>query len=137
VLVSLEKKGLSIAKSAARLEKIGKTTLQSLPIDETFPGFGFYPKPGKAVGLLHDDLQKSNKLTNVVTIGIMNSAVTIRATDESNFSVHELIKTLNSSLPDAFVEGGGHKNAGSITFVPRKKEDIVSSIKEFIRLRQK
>jgi RecJ-like exonuclease len=38
-------------------------------------------------------------------------------------------------LPDAFVDGGGHKNAGSITFIPNKQKEIVKLIKEFIKAR--
>jgi len=131
----LEEKALAISKSNTKTEVIGKTTLQSIDIDETFPGFGFYPKPGMVIGLTHDDLQKTKKITNLVSIGIMRTALTMRATDQANFSVHELIKFLNKKLPNAFVEGGGHKNAGSITFIPNKQKEIVLLFKEFIKTR--
>ncbi|GAG42593.1 unnamed protein product, partial [marine sediment metagenome] len=114
----LDEKGLAISKANAETEKIKKTTLQTIDIDHTFPGFGFYPKPGMCVGMIHDNLQKEKAISNLVSIGIMNTAVTMRATDEANFSVHELINFLNKELPHAFVEGGGHKNAGSINFLP-------------------
>jgi RecJ-like exonuclease len=132
----LAAKGLAIGKSNAKQEVIGKTTLQTIEIDKTFPGFGFYPKPGMAVGMVHDDLQKEKKLTNVVTAGIMNTAITLRATDESNFSVHDLITYINEKAPNSFCEGGGHKNAGSIGFIPHMKEKIVELLKEFIESRQ-
>ena len=131
----LDAKGLAIGKSNAKLEKIGETTLQSIYVEETFPGFGFFPKPGRAVGLVHDDLQKEKNLKNVVSVGIMNTAITIRATDEANFSVHDLIMFLEKKVPTAFVEGGGHKNAGSISFLPHKKDEIVKLLKEFIKSR--
>jgi archaea-specific RecJ-like exonuclease len=131
----LEEKGLEIAKSAAKIEKINSTTFQTVLIDEAFPGFGFYPKPGKAIGLVHDYLQENKKLTNVVSAGILGSAITMRATDEANFSVHELINFLHKKMPEAFVEGGGHKNAGSITFIPNKQQEIVKLLKEFIKKR--
>jgi len=132
---NLESKGLEIAKSAAKIEKIGKTSLQYIDIENTFPGFGFYPKPGKSIGLIHDYLQSSKNITNLVTVGIMSTAITIRATDESNFSVHDLISLLNKELPNAFVEGGGHKNAGSITFIPMKQLSVIKCLKQFIRSR--
>ena len=135
ILNNLAKKGLAIGKSNAKTEKIGKTNLQSLDIDETFPGFGFYPKPGMAVGMVHDDLQKTENITSLVSIGIMRTALTMRATDEANFSVHELIQYLNKKLPNAFVEGGGHKNAGSITFIPNKQKDVLTHFKEFLKSR--
>jgi archaea-specific RecJ-like exonuclease len=129
----LDAKGLEIAKSAAKVEKIGKVTLQTILIEENFPGFGFFPKPGRATGLLHDHLKETKKVSSLVTAGILNSAITIRATDEANFSVHNLIEFLNKKIPEAFIEGGGHKNAGSITFIPSKKDKVVSLLKEFIK----
>jgi len=49
--------------------------------------------------------------------------MTFRANRQANFSVQELINFLNKKAPEAFVEGGGHKNAGSITFylIEKKK----------------
>jgi RecJ-like exonuclease len=131
----LSEKGLAIGKSNAKTETINNTTLQIIEIEKTFPGFGFYPKPGMSVGMVHDDIQKTKKITNLVTAGIMNSSITLRATDESNFSVHELIVFVNKRLPDSFCEGGGHKNAGSITFLPNKKEEIINLLREFIKNR--
>ncbi len=133
----LEQKGLAIAKSNVEIETVGKTTLQKLDIENTFPGFGFYPKPGMLVGMVHDDLQKSKKIEKLVSVGIMQSAITIRATDEANFSVHDLIGILNKELPEAFVEGGGHKNAGSISFLPKKKDQVLKILKHFIEDRSK
>jgi archaea-specific RecJ-like exonuclease len=128
----LNKKGLDIAKANAKSEKIGKTTLQLINIEATFPGFGFYPKPGKCVSMIHDDLQLTGKVNNLVTIGYSSTSITMRATDGANFSVHELIKFLNENSPMSFVAGGGHKNAGSITFIPPKKEEILVLLREFI-----
>lgn len=128
----LEAKGLEMAKSSAQTEKIGKTTLQTIDITTSFPGFGFYPKPGMCVGLLHDNLQKEKKLTNVVTAGIMPTAITLRATDESDFSVHELMDKIKKEIPTAFVEGGGHKNAGSINFIPNKQTEVVQLLRNFV-----
>ncbi len=132
---NLEHKALKIAISNSKIEKIGKSNLQSIEIEDTFPGFGFYPKPGKVVGLLHDHGRDERKVSSLVTIGIMPSAITIRATDEANFSVHNLIAELNKKLSDAFVEGGGHKNAGSITFLPYKQKEVLSFFKDFVKSR--
>src|SRR3989339_338985 len=131
----MDKKGLAIGMSNAKQEKMGNVILQSIEIEETFPGFGFFPKPGRATGLVHDEYQKRTGETAVVTAGIMNTAITMRATDEANFSVHELIKFIDKKLPETFVEGGGHKNAGSISFLPNKKNNIVNLLKEFIKSR--
>ncbi|MFA5258613.1 MAG: OB-fold nucleic acid binding domain-containing protein [Candidatus Pacearchaeota archaeon] len=135
-IIQLEQKGLQIAKTSSKTEKIGKTTLQLMDIENTFPGFGFYPKPGKCVGMLHDDIQTSKGIDNLVTAGLMNTAITLRATDKSNFSMHELITYLNKKSPNSFVAGGGHKNAGSITFLPNKQQEILELLKIFIKDRQ-
>lgn len=131
----LDKKALKMAKSNAKVEKIKNTNLQLLYFEEFFPGFGFFPKPGRITGLVHDSLQEEKNITNLVSAGVMATSMTIRATDEANFSVHELIKFIDKKLPDAFVEGGGHKNAGSITFLPNKQKEVVELLREFIKSR--
>ncbi len=129
---NLESKGLAIAKSAVKTEKIGKTTVQIISIETTYPR-GFYPKPGRCVSLLHDWAQEEKKETNLVTLGVLTDAMTIRATEESTFSVQELIEKLETELPDAYVEGGGHKKAGSIKFLPNKQQEVLAITKEYIR----
>ncbi len=128
-------KGLAMGKSNAVIEKIGKATLQMINIDETFPGFGFVPRPGLAIGLVHDDLKQTKEGIGLVTAGVMRTAITFRATDEANFSVHELIKFIEDKLPEAFVGGGGHKNAGSINFLPYKQKEVLELLKEFMSKR--
>ena len=63
----------------------------------------------------------------------MNTAMTMRATDAANFSAHELIKELQEKLPNAFVEGGGHKNAAAINYIPRMKEDVCKAVREYVK----
>jgi len=128
----LDKKGLAIGKNSAVIEELGNLTLQTIEIEKSFPGFGFFPKPGRSVGLLHDNLQKETGVKNLISIGIMNTAMTFRATDGANFSMHEMINLLREKLPNAFVEGGGHKNAGAINFIPKMKDEVFGIVKEFI-----
>lgn len=128
----LDKKGLAIGKAGALQEKLGNITLQTIEIEKSFPGFGFFPKPGRAVSLIHDNYQKENGVTALVTAGIMNTAITMRATNGANFSLHELKKFLIDKSPNAFIEGGGHKNAGAISFLPCKKDEVVKYLKEFV-----
>ena len=132
---SLDAKGLAIGKSSAEIEKLGKTNLQTVQVESTFPGFGFFPKPGRSIGLIHDNLQKEKGITSLISIGIMNTAMTFRATDEANFSTHELIKHLQEKLPNAFIEGGGHKNAGAINYIPKMKEEVYAEVRNFIENR--
>ena len=132
----LDEKGFKIGKANSKLDKFGKVHLQFLHFEEFFPGFGFFPKPGRIVGMLHDSLQIEKEISNLVTVGVMATSMTIRATNESNFSVHEFIKYLDEKIPEAFVEGGGHKNAGSITFLPNKQKEVFHLLKDFIKSRQ-
>jgi RecJ-like exonuclease len=130
---NLDKKGLAIGKSSAVIEKLKNgVTLQTIEIEKSFPGFGFFPKPGRSIGLLHDNLQKESGVTNLVSIAVMNTAMSFRATDGANFSTHELIEVLKKRLPNAFVEGGGHKNAGAINFIPKMKDDVFEEVRKFI-----
>ncbi len=133
---SLDEKGFKIGKANSKVDKLGKVHLQFLHFEEFFPGFGFFPKPGRIVGMLHDSLQVEKEISSLVTVGVMATAMTLRATNGANFSVHELIKYLDEKIPEAFVEGGGHKNAGSITFLPNKQKEIFNLLKDFIKSRQ-
>ena len=133
---NLNAKGLAMGKSNAKIEKMGNVNLQIVDIDETFPGFGFYPRPGRAIELVHSDFENAHPEEGLITLGVMRTAITMRATDSANFDVHALIKGLNETLPDAFVEGGGHKNAGSINFLPYVKDDVLKYLKEFVKKRQ-
>ena len=45
--------------------------------------------------------------------------------------------TTQKQFPQAFVEGGGHKNAGSITFLPNKKDEVIKILRDFIKSRGK
>ena len=129
---NLDAKGLAIGKAASNTEKVGRVTLQTVDVETSFPGFGFFPKPGRCVGMLHDNLQEETGVAELVSVGIMSTAITFRATDKANFSSHELIKFLQEKLPDAFIEGGGHKNAASVSFVPRMKTEVWNAVKEFV-----
>ena len=130
---NLDKKGLAIGKSSAVIKELENgVTLQTIEIEKSFPGFGFFPKPGRSIGLLHDNLQKETGVKNLVSIAVMNTAMSFRATDGGNFSTHEMIGLLQEKLPNAFVEGGGHKNAGAINFIPKMKDEVFEIVKEFI-----
>lgn len=126
----LEAKGLEIAKSAVNSEVVNGITLQKIMIEETFPR-GFYPKTGRITSMLHDSAQE--KLDKVITIGILTDAITIRASDKANFSVQDLIDYINKESPEAFVEGGGHKNAGSIRFIPVKIQKVLENFESYIK----
>ncbi len=131
----LDRKGVAIGKSGAEVEKINDVNLLIIDIDEVFPGFGFFPNPGRAVGLIHDDFKSKKGNEKTITLGVMKTAISFRATDEANFSVHELLVFLKEKLPNAFVDGGGHKNAGAISYLPKSKDEVFEKVKEFVKNR--
>ncbi len=126
----LEKRGITIAQSAVKREKIGATVLQVLSIEDSFSR-GAYPKPGKVVGLIHDNLQEKGE-KNVVTIGLLSDAITIRATEESKFSVHDFLAYLQNNVPETFAEGGGHHQAGALKFVPLEQKKVMDALRLFL-----
>jgi len=126
----LENQAIEVAKSAVKKEKIGKTTLQFLYIEETFSR-GIYPKPGRVNGMMHDLTSKTED--KVVSLGVLSDAITMRSTEKSGFSVHEFIKYCQKNVPEAFVEGGGHENAGAVKFVPSQRSKILDALRIFIR----
>lgn len=128
----LEAKGLAVAKAAAIKEHYKKTDLVLLYVEKCFPR-GAYPKPGKCVGMLHDEIQKTDKTDKLVSVGVLADLITMRATEASGFSVHEFMDYLNKKVPLAFIEGGGHHRAGAIKFVPDKQEDILKALREFLK----
>lgn len=131
-LDQMEKKGLAIAQSQVRQEHIGDILVQFLDIEASFSR-GSYPKPGRCNGLLHDHASKSHK--RVVSVGMLSDVFTMRATDEANFSVHDFLRALQEKVPEAFADGGGHKNAGSIKFVPALRDQVIQVFKEFVESR--
>jgi len=129
---NLDLKGLAIARDNAIIEEINGVKIQKIMIEETFPGFGFFPKPGRSVGLVHDAF-KSEGNDKLVSMGVMNTAITFRATDSADFSVQEFMNFLNEKLPEAFVEGGGHKNAGAISYLPKFKARVLELFNEYMK----
>ncbi|MEK6888878.1 MAG: hypothetical protein AABW80_02095 [Nanoarchaeota archaeon] len=127
----LEKESLEIAKSAVKKEKHGKTALHFLFIEDTFSR-GVYPKPGRANSMIHDFFEKSGE-KNLISLGVLTDAVTMRATEESNFSVHDFIAYCKKNIPETFVNGGGHKHAGAIRFVPSQRDKVLYAFREFVK----
>ena len=128
---ALEARSLAIAKAAAQRESIAGCTLQTLDIESTFSR-NTYPKPGKTIGLLHDELASKEKHTRLISVGLLNDIITIRATPDSQFSIHDFLAYLAKNAPQAFAEGGGHHQAGAIRFVPSKREVVLAALHAFL-----
>ncbi len=130
-ITKLKEKGLAIAKALVQREKYGKVTLQTLDIETSFSR-NSYPKPGQTIGMLHDSYLKENPETRLVSIATLSDVIVLRASENSEFSVNKFIKHLNENCPEAFIEGGGHKQAGAIKFVPSKQKDVLILLRKYL-----
>lgn len=124
----LEDRAVAIGTKAVVREKHDGRTLQLLDIEKAYP-FGAYPKAGKSTGLVHD-VGVDELDGGVVTIGLLNDVLIIRASNDSGFSVHAFIDRLHAQVPEAFADGGGHKFAGSIKFVPMQREKVLACLRK-------
>lgn len=127
----LQEKSLKIASALVKREQHGKTTLQLLDVERSFSR-NSYPKPGQTIGMIHDHYKEQNKGARLVSVALLSDVFVLRASDEANFSVNEFIKYIDKKCPEAFIEGGGHKNAGAMKFVPAKQEEALKILREYL-----
>lgn len=86
---------------------------------------GQFPPPGKTVGIAFDRLSDQGK---TMVLGIGPDFIIIRATEDINFDINELIKNTKEKIPYASIQGGGHENAGTLKFVEAAKEEVVEEL---------
>ncbi len=127
----LQEKGLAIAKTLVKREEVGSVVLQSLDVEKSFSR-NSYPKPGQTIGMLHDAYLSEHKAARLISMAVLSDIIVLRASEESEFSVNEFIEHLNKACPEAFIEGGGHKQAGAIKFVPAKQSEVLAALKKFV-----
>lgn len=92
---------------------------------------GTYPSSGKAVGLLHRQMEQEYLGKEIITLGVNPESITFRASDNSSFDTNHLIKSLKDK--DFRIDGGGHAHAGSIRFIQAEKEDILKFIDGYLQ----
>ncbi|MFW6025055.1 MAG: DHH family phosphoesterase [Candidatus Woesearchaeota archaeon] len=122
------KKSYDAAKHFLVSEKIGNVNLFRLKVNETL--HRGYPKAGQIVGMIKDDLEKENK--NVVMIGEFDDMFIFRASDDSEFDVHEVMESIKKNVSESLVEGGGHKKAGTIKFLSASKDKVFTELKKYL-----
>lgn len=96
---------------------------------QTYTQRGKYPPPGKTLGVVHDYLAQSHANMPVFTGGYFSDGVIIRAT-EPVLPVPTLLTDLQSTIPEANVDGGGHEQAGSLKYISAFDEQIRNFIKQ-------
>jgi len=123
---------LRISKQFAKIEHIGSVLLSFVDFEQS-SNFNTYPNPGKAVGNLHDALQKEFPGKPVLTVGYSKDSITLRATDGTHFLVSEFVQKSIEAFPFGGVEGGGHEHAGSLRFVPFVRDQMLEHLKKFVK----
>jgi RecJ-like exonuclease len=96
-----------------------------------------YPTSGKASTLIKEYLEeKYGEDSPMILLAYGPDFMIIRATDSLvlfyDFSVKNLINYLNSKLPWAQVNGGGHKVVGSIKFLEGFQRDVIKQTLNFL-----
>lgn len=124
---------LALAKAFGKKEMVGQTLVQFLDIENTFSRSS-YPPAGKTNGLLHDLAKLEH--AKVVTYGFGSDFVTIRASDDAPFELHDVLERMKQELPQSFAEGGGHQKAGSIKFAPAAQAEVLAFLKKVIAEKQ-
>lgn len=123
---------LEISKQFVRKENSGNVLLAMIDVENS-SNFNTYPNPGKAVGNLHDGLQKESPGKPVLTVGFGKDFITLRATDGTNFSVSEFVKQSIHAIPNGGIEGGGHEHAGSLRFVPAVRDQMLEKLRNYLK----
>ncbi len=123
---------LEISKANAKIEKIGSVNLVLFDIGQ-HSNFNTYPPAGKTIGQLHDWVQTQRPGEAVLSIGFGPDFATIRATDNTNFSITKFVDTVQTKYPSSGIEGGGHEHAGSIRAIPSVMPAILEEFKNVLK----
>lgn len=91
-----------------------------------------YPTPGKVIGMIHDKVAMGKENVPVISIGYLSDMIILRAT-KPILPIAKIIEKLQSDMPEANVDGGGHECAGTIKFVSAHLHAIIENIKQQIR----
>ncbi len=86
-----------------------------------------FPAPGKTTGAVHDEMVSQKEGEPVVTLGIGPDFVVLRS---KNILINfpQIVKNLQSEMPSAGVEGGGHEVVGSVKFVEGKRDEFIKRL---------
>ena len=102
-----------------------------VPIETVMSSRNPYPNRGKAVGLVQQHFMHHGKKALVVGVG--NTSLNFRCSpDIKEFDVNNFIACCRKKFPYAQVSGGGHRVAGTATFVSAAKEDILTYLEEYV-----
>jgi len=109
------------AEKYADIKEINNKKIILIPFEKVWQR-GTYPRMGKVAGIVHECFENHH-----LTICHTDTFITIRTTGDYP-SLQDFMKTIENKFPLAGVSGGGHECAGSFTFLPQHKEEIMELI---------
>jgi len=121
-IIKMENQMISLSKS----HWMNKNNVFVIPYNKIL--LSQYPPPGKLTGVLFEELRKIHG--EVVVIGVFNNMLIFRSND-SKMTFEVFYSRISNLYGESYIDGGGHKEAGSIRIVrgieisPEKILDVI------------
>jgi len=130
----VDKKMHSVFESALKYtetEEINDKTIVKVPIDKISKRNG-YPARGRVTGVMQE--QYKEKGGKAITLGITKTSTNFRCSNEiKSFDVNDIIAKIKEKFPYANVSGGGHRVAGSISFIESSYDEVMEFILDYCK----
>ncbi|MBI5072908.1 hypothetical protein HZA99_03750 [Candidatus Woesearchaeota archaeon] len=130
-LEKLFKAQLTTCLHYAQIEEKKHFSYVKVPIEDVLSSRNAYPPRGKAIGIVQQHFNDQGK--KAITVGVGKSSFNFRASTEiEKFDVHAFMDLCKKKVPYAQINGGGHRVAGSVTFVAAAKEEVENLLDEYV-----
>jgi archaea-specific RecJ-like exonuclease len=130
----VNKKMHTVFESALKYTETEETdnkTIVKVPIDKLSKRNG-YPARGRVTGVMQEYYKEKGK--KAITLGITKTSTNFRCSNEiESFDVNEIIKKIKEKFPYANVSGGGHRVAGSISFIEASYDEVMEFILDYCK----
>ncbi|MFP4190008.1 MAG: DHH family phosphoesterase [Candidatus Woesearchaeota archaeon] len=123
---------LNAARHYMNVEEAAGSIIMTLDADKV-TNRGQFPAIGKTVGMTHDSLKQENPGRAIISMGLGPDFITLRMTDQAEFSVGKIVKKMQQRIPYGGIEGGGHEHAGSIKFLEAAREEVHDLLFRIVR----
>ncbi len=121
----------AVAHYCEVLEK-GSYLIAKIAVDKIRNPHDFPPK-GKVVGILLQTVTEKYRKP-ALCIGISHSGLNFRCSSEiKGFDVNGILNHLKDKLPHAEIDGGGHRLAGSLTFIEAAYDEVLLELEKYLK----
>ncbi len=127
-LVEMERTRLNTIKKFLEVSEKNNTIIARFNFESMIKR-GTYPPTGKSTGLIIDELKKDHN--KVAVIAYSDESMVVR-TSGIEKDINEFISEMKDKKPYTNIEGGGHKNAASIRFIKKVKEEVMNDLIEWL-----